>query len=46
MIGSISIIVVVVFDNFVVENTYFIPKNYNNDRLSPRHIEFIQDKIE
>ena len=33
-------------NNFVVENTYFIPKNYNNDRLSPRHIEFIQDKIE
>ena len=33
-------------NNFVVENTYFIPKNYNNDRLSPRHIEFIQDNIE
>ena len=32
-------------NNFVVENTYFIPKNYNNDRLSPKHIEFIQDKI-
>ena len=35
-----------IYNNFVVENTYFIPKNYNNDRLSPRHIEFIQDKIE
>ena len=27
-------------------NLVDIPKNYNNDRLSPRHIEFIQDKIE
>tara|TARA_Y100001970_G_scaffold290505_1_gene424482 strand:- start:11197 stop:13287 length:2091 start_codon:yes stop_codon:yes gene_type:complete len=33
-------------NNFVVEDTYFIPKNYNNDRLSPKHIEFIQDKIQ
>ena len=33
-------------NNFVLEDTYFIPKNYDNDRLSPRHIEFIQDKVE
>jgi len=35
-----------IINNFVVEDTYFIPKNYNNDRLSPKHIEFIQDKIQ
>ena len=33
-------------NNFVLEDTYFIPRNYDNDRLSPRHIEFIQDKVE
>jgi len=30
----------VIFGN----DTYFIPKNYNNERLSPKHIEFIEKK--
>mgnify|MGYP003112683465 FL=1 len=26
------------------DDTYFIPKNYNNERLSAKHIEFIEQK--
>ncbi len=31
-------------DIFGRNDTYFIPKNYNNERLSPKHIEFIEKK--
>jgi hypothetical protein len=29
---------------FGSDDTYFIPKNYNNERLSAKHIEFIEKK--
>ena len=30
--------------SFGSDDTYFIPRNYNNKRLSPKHIEFIEKK--
>tara|TARA_R110000803_G_scaffold95040_1_gene162791 strand:- start:3668 stop:5779 length:2112 start_codon:yes stop_codon:yes gene_type:complete len=44
-----------IINNFVIggdneffggQDTYFIPRNYNNDKLSQRHIDFIQEKVE
>ena len=32
--------------NFVFEETYFIPRIYNNDRLAPGQIDFVAKKAE
>ena len=32
-------------NNFELDDTYFIPKNYDNKRLSERHIKFIEKKL-
>ena len=31
-------------NNFRLEDTFFVPKNYDNKRLSEKHIDFVIEK--